>query len=365
MQHHNIGGSRITSIDALRGVTLLGILVVHAAVLFSYINKNNSLTFISDIGNNVGNTILAIFQYRCNTIFGILFGVSFYLILRNPKYTSLKFVWRCVLLVCIGLLNKLFYTNDALMWYGIWGCVLVLFRNFSNKALFISFIFFLVASSMCSFFDFRHLIFGERNWSIRYIQDATITSIASYPIKSAILDYVYLLSNKLFDSLWKFLLGYYLARAGYIDEIEKYARKKGLIITIISGYVLLTSLDRYCVQILRNDILCTVYYLYGALSYAISFLFLYYRFYPRLGFFEYYGKLGLTNYSTQGILGICLASTIFIPYKWDLHYVIIASFILYFLQSLFSYYWLQYFKNGPMEYIWRSLTNLKFSNPLK
>ncbi|MDD3037989.1 heparan-alpha-glucosaminide N-acetyltransferase domain-containing protein [Bacteroides sp.] len=115
---------RITSIDALRAITLLGILLVHTAGLFGFNNEYNDFSsFLS--GNVTSRLIYAFLPGRCSGIFSILFGVSFYLILRNPANSSKKFFWRCAILVLIGILNKLFYTYDALMWYGMCGMILV------------------------------------------------------------------------------------------------------------------------------------------------------------------------------------------------------------------------------------------------
>ena len=106
---------RITSIDALRAFTLLGILLVHATNGFG-LSYNGCFSTL-DVLLNKGVKLFLV--GKCNSIFAILFGVSFYLILRNPNNSSSKFVWRCVLLVFIGLINKAFYSFDALMWYGI------------------------------------------------------------------------------------------------------------------------------------------------------------------------------------------------------------------------------------------------------
>lgn len=356
---------RIASIDALRAFTLLGIFIVHASVMFSFINQNNEYTFISNTGQRIAFIVLSLFQYRCNTIFAMLFGISFYLILRKPQYSSKKFVWRCLILTIFGLINKLFYTNDALMWYGIWGCVLVLFRNFSCKKLFLLSAFFCIISCICSIFDFRCLVFENRDWTMRYFQDSTLSTIIKYPLLSSITDYLYIMFNKPFDALWKFLLGYSIAKAGYIDNIEKYAKNNKLILGLVIAYSLIFCVSFISPIVTQNIFISNLYYLFGAITYALIFLWVYYRFHPYLNFLEPYGKLGLTNYSFQGILGIILTVIVFIPKQWDLQYIIAFCLIIFCVQLVFSTIWLKFFKNGPLEYLWRSLTDLKFSNPLK
>jgi len=41
--------------------------------------------------------------------------------MRNPNYTTLKFCWRCVLLMGFGLINIEFYNSDFMLCYGMVG----------------------------------------------------------------------------------------------------------------------------------------------------------------------------------------------------------------------------------------------------
>lgn len=104
---------RIGSIDAVRAIILLGILIVHT--IFCY-------GFQMDYTNNIVDNILyqgvnIFLNHKCAIVFNIMFGVSFYFILKKPSYPGRKFIWRCVLLFFFGLFNKLFYTYDALCFH--------------------------------------------------------------------------------------------------------------------------------------------------------------------------------------------------------------------------------------------------------
>ena len=110
----------------------------------------------------------------------------------------------------------------------------------------------------------------------------------------------------------------------------------------------------------------TIGNLFGGLFYALCFLFIYNylehkksMLYLMKGF-EAYGKLGLTNYCMQNILGVICMTTIFIPYKFQFVSILICSVLFYCLQVLFSMKWLYYFKYGPFEWCWRCLTNVKY-----
>lgn len=352
---------RITSIDALRAIVLFGILLVHTSVVFSFVNPTNVFEW-SRIGIGCNLLVFNILQYRCNKVFGMLFGISFYLILKNPTYSPYKFVWRCVLLIGIGLLNKIFYTVDALMWYGICGMFLVLFRNFSNKWLFVSFCCAFLISSISRDFGWFAIELDHSPFA-RYTLPASLGSIIAYPVLLAAKDYLSIISYDPFSCLWQFLIGYYFAKKGIIDNLQSYIKKKNIVVFGII-YFSFFILKRFALFGGVNGIIQNCTWLSGAIFYAMVFLWLYYKFFPKLRFLEAYGKLGLTNYSLQGIIGVILAITVYIPNSWGIEYIYLASIAFFVIQLLFSNIWLRYFTNGPLEWAWRCLTNLKYTSPV-
>ena len=143
-----IKNDRIVSIDALRGAVLFGILLVHMSAFFCFSLPNDF--FLSNIDSFLREAIFLFLEGKCRIIFSILFGISFYLILKNPNYTAKKFVWRCVLLLILGLFMKVFYTSNVLMWYGLMGIILVCFRNMkASYLLLLSFIILFLLSFFC------------------------------------------------------------------------------------------------------------------------------------------------------------------------------------------------------------------------
>lgn len=97
----------------------------------------------------------------------------------------------------------------------------------------------------------------------------------------------------------------------------------------------------------------------GAISYSQLFILLYRKYSKVLCFFEAYGKLGLTNYIMQNVVGVVLCYYLLSTNNISL-VVLLAVFILfYIIQTLFSCIWLRYYKFGPIEYVWRIITNLR------
>ena len=160
---------RIDSIDALRAFALLGILLVHTAQLYNFNNPLNDFSYFSSIGVSIQNFVYQYGSGRFVILFSILFGLSFYLILRNPNYSQKKFLWRCIILICFGLVNKLFYTSDILVWYGLNGIILSFLpvRKVSASALLTLALFFYVSKFYLNF-DLEYFILSDEQYSMRY-----------------------------------------------------------------------------------------------------------------------------------------------------------------------------------------------------
>jgi uncharacterized protein len=78
-----------------------------------------------------------------------------------------------------------------------------------------------------------------------------------------------------------------------------------------------------------------------------------------MGIFAPVGQMAFTNYLTQSIItsiffyGLGYFATL---ERYQLYYVVFSIWIF---QIIFSHIWLRYFRLGPLEWIWRSLTYWK------
>lgn len=75
-----------------------------------------------------------------------------------------------------------------------------------------------------------------------------------------------------------------------------------------------------------------------------------------------YGRMGLTNYVAQSIVGGIMFSmwgfgAIF--GSWGTTEVFVLGLIVYVIQAICSKYWLNNYLYGPLEWFWRSATYLK------
>lgn len=113
-----------------------------------------------------------------------------------------------------------------------------------------------------------------------------------------------------------------------------------------------------------GDILFS-YAIYGLVLIPLSYVLLWYGkewFRKGLSFLRQFGKMSLTNYFLQSIIGCGL----FAYYGFNLQtklgitYAFFVGIAMVVVQCLFSNLWLKYHSHGPFEGIWKKLTWIKF-----
>ena len=138
------GKARIQSIDTLRGVALLGILLLNiiafANPFAAYMDPRvDGATAGIDLATFMTMDIL--FEGSMRAIFSMLFGAGLLIFMAkpntDPEYVKGLFYRRTLLLVAFGLFNAyiLVWAGDILYGYGMAGLVLFFFRDFSARKL--------------------------------------------------------------------------------------------------------------------------------------------------------------------------------------------------------------------------------------
>lgn len=118
---------RIHSIDAVRALALLGILLVHTHDFCNLANPAGAPPGAADgICNFIYNNLLI---SRAFMVFSFLFGLSFFLqmdhaVARGENFLG-RFCWRLILLGGFGVVHSFFYCGDILIIFAIMGFVLV------------------------------------------------------------------------------------------------------------------------------------------------------------------------------------------------------------------------------------------------
>ena len=386
---------RIFAIDSLRGFALAGVALVH--MVEQYIAGPPPEGFI-DMESFIWVDYLAMgitsifIQGKFFALFSILFGLSFSLQMENADKKGEKFawrfLWRAVLLFGIGYVHQLFYRGDILTIYALLAPFLIPFYRMEKKwILLVSAIFLFSIPRLIAFaFLGNNSAFG-----IHSPMDTTSPDVKAYfeVITSGSLQEVFTwnagygmqtkmdfqvgFGGRFYLTLGYFLLGLWIGKMGILQQLESY---KPFLRKVLkwAAIGILPALGLTAVFFLNAPQPVNFEHWFHAIGFNFSdwinialtmvilstFLILYQR--PKwekaLNFFVPYGRMALTNYILQSILGT------FLLFGWGLGclgqfspaILLGIACLVVVLQTLFSKFWLQHFKYGPLEWLWRSAT---------
>ena len=135
--------NRIDSLDLIRGVAILGILIMNitsfSQIGMAYLNPKLGAG-IEGINGWIHSFAFLFADMRFMSVFSILFGAGMMLFVQNIEQKGLKPIKyhykRMFLLLSFGLIHAhLIWMGDILVPYAICGCLVFLIRNWSSKAL--------------------------------------------------------------------------------------------------------------------------------------------------------------------------------------------------------------------------------------
>ncbi|MGB5646574.1 MAG: hypothetical protein WBM55_05595, partial [Muriicola sp.] len=126
------GTSRMDIVDALRGFSLAGIVIVH--MVENYIGApfpegTMEATHQGPLDYVVDGFILLFLRGKFFALFSFLFGLSFFIQMdkarRGGMDFRMRFLWRLMILLAIGFAHSLFYRGDILTIYALLGVLLI------------------------------------------------------------------------------------------------------------------------------------------------------------------------------------------------------------------------------------------------
>ena len=389
---------RIEIVDALRGFSLAGIVIVHFVENFigSAVPQNVLEGLHVGPMDYVVDAFIGLFlRGKFFALFSFLFGLSFFIQMDNAqqqgKSFGVRFLWRLVILLIIGGIHHMFYRGDILTIYALLGILLIPYFKLSNKwvlgciaLLFLGlgrFIVFAITNGDNIFSpggimpdDPEALAYFNtiENGSLKevFISNSTIGHLNKLEFQLGVFGRGYL-------TFGFFLMGLYAGRIGFflrLDENKKLIKKVliGAIILFVVSIVLTGLIFMQLGQDVTFDnwtamVALTAYDLNNiAMTFILIALFvmLYNKVKGQhwLGKFAAYGRMALTNYVFQSLLGT------FLFFGWGLGYLVelrnsytfLIALAVIVMQMLISKWWLKKFQYGPLEWLWRSITFFKW-----
>jgi uncharacterized protein len=373
---HTKAHERALIVDVVRGFALIGVLIANFTGFTSQQVPDDILDSISAPFDNILNHINTVFiEWKFMTLFSILFGYGFGLLLSGLERKGMDvnefFLYRMGWLFVIGVIHTCFWWFDVLHFYAVSGALLLLFKKSSNRSILIwSLLFMFVIpfgvsiltsnhSSTFSDTDLRHSYEQFKNGSL---YDLVRTNLVGYYK-------MFILSggdaHDISETLGRFLFGYYLLRVQLFDRV---AQKRKVFSTILYfctpvafSYLLKTWLDAdessdaaFIEPLRKIGILATT------TVYVCLLVRLFIR-YPQGRIFKVLqalGKMTLTNYLLISTVNIILLYGIGFGLLGELPMRTIWFIAIVWLAVAIagSLTWLQRYRYGPVEWIWRQLS---------
>jgi len=378
--------NRLFVIDALRGFAIVAIMLLHNIEHFDYyFTPENHPAWLITFDKWLWDFLFFMFAGKAYAMFALLFGLTFYIQSHNQhkkgKDFGLRFAWRMVLLFAFGIINSAFYQGDILTIYAILGLFLIPVNRLNDKAiLIIALILFLQPLQWIQLISALNQPAKEladpASWAYfgkmtEYIPNGSFWETVKGNLsngKKAVFLWNWE-NGRYFLILSLFILGLWSGRQKiFVWEIKGTKFWKRVLKISFIGFIILYVVHKYFASNLSSEAikrpLDVILSSWSNTSFMFvllaSFVLLFHsnQFHKILSYFSSFGKMSLSNYIIQSIIG----SSLYYGFGLGLYkytgtlYAVIIAFILVFLLGRFCKWWLKNHKRGPLETIWHHLT---------
>lgn len=390
---------RIEAMDVLRGLALLGILLMNlegfvGPVMAAGTGLDPALT---GMDRTVDLLVYVLVQGKFYTLFSLLFGMGFAVMSQRAERSGRPFAgvyWRRgLVLLAFGAIHAIFiWAGDILMMYALCSFLLLAFRPLPARWLvWLGVLIYVVPIGfMYLMGGMGSLLGGTEGWDKamgeigKQMQVLIENERAAYGSGSyAEATWQRLKSTGMalsnitmfgFVVFGMFLLGAWFVRSGAIARPHEFPRLyRALrwvalpigVLAMVASVALEPTMDfatfnlristAFALQLIANLLMCLGYVAWVMRALASPW-------WARpLGALAPAGRMALTNYLMHSLVctwifyGYGLGYFEQLPRAWQP----VFALVLFGLQVLLSRLWLSRFRFGPMEWLWRSMTYLK------
>ena len=383
---------RIAFFDVLRGVALFGILIVN---VFSF--GADATVWTDPLDRTVWTLKHTFFESKFWALYSVLFGIGFYLQRLSPGYTLGRAVRRLLVLMALGCLHGLFFEGDILMLYAELGLLLLLLHRLPSHWLVC------VGVALSLSFPLGHLWGDDRGdeWppvdrdeAIEWLEDDLVESPLSIGGFADVLAYHHENIPELFWADWQypdsgllvltyFLCGVLFMRVGWprLQSLSTSSCFRVAASCWLAGLVLM-GVERYLAatmgyQVFAKSTSSALWVLVGDVVYLCATMLLTGAWFVSVWCWTRSdrcialrarvasaGRVSLSAYLSQTLI----FTTVFYGYglgkafQWGPSAVCCFAVMVYLAQLVICHWWCQRFRLGPMEWLWRSLTNLRWES---
>lgn len=380
--------NRIEVVDALRGLALCAIVIVHCFEHYNlYYIPERVPQWLTALDKEVWNTTWFLLAGKAFSTFSLLFGFSFFIQLDNAARRGMpfrgRFVWRMFLLLLFSQLHSLFYNGDILLLYSVMGLLLVALCRLSTRVVLTVAVIMILQPLewirlLCALLDIPFLDYGNHWLTYAKLAKPVMESGNVWEVIASNITYGQLYGNlwqiengrifqigglflfgmvagreQLFRNTpasirhWKWLVlwaavlfvPFHIARSTYPAWVEGCPR------LAMPLDIALPSISNFLLMVVLVGLFTLIWYDRGE-GFKFQRLFI-----P-------YGRMSLTNYILQSIIGVSL----FYGFGLGLYrytgatVCLLIALGIFTLQLLFSRWWLERHRQGPLEWVWKKLT---------
>lgn len=387
-------GERIVTLDILRGIALLGVLIVNAYLWF------NGLWFLlPEYGEHLQrlsldsvtfHAISAFAEFKAITTFSFLFGIGFALQMARAKKKSERFVpffsRRMIMLFLIGVPHAIFlWYGDILMAYALIGLLLLLFRKAEDRTLLMWAGGLLLAVP---------LVFGALEWWVAAaglptlwvpqdialfegFRSSNVATMVATNVSVLVYDWTgvaiwYILGTYLAI----FLIGFVVGRQRIYENVEVHhasfqrvrAWGLGVGIPVSIVYALMPwvvvppeaweAMPWLAIFFEFVLVASMIFLTAGYIATATLLVHDHEHWKRRLSIFAPVGRMALTNYIAQSVVCVLVFYGPFLGLMGQVGptATLGISLAIFAVQIAWSHWWLARFRFGPLEWLWRVAT---------
>ncbi len=380
-----LGQERYEFLDVLRGFALFGIITANMIIysLYLYLPESAKVSMDSYSMDRVLDFLeLLLIEGKFYTIFSVLFGIGFSILLARAQAKHLVFhrffLRRVWFLYLIGVVHAiLIWHNDILQFYAFCGALLLPFVKARNRTIIVFAVLALLTPAAIkllgaippeSFTAPRDMLFDRFGftrdtridiWTSRNLAEIVRLNLSSWFNQ---LDYV-IASGMIFKIFGCFLLGFYIGRNEIHKNLQRYRStiKRLAVLGIAAGIPLnviyaSTFSSESWLHIVSDAV--GIVPLSAGYASLLCLLWMGPNGSRLLRHFAPVGRMALTNYVGQSLvctlifygsglgLGGTMGPTLYLP----------VGIAVYLAQIAASRVWLDHFQFGPLEWLWRMLT---------
>lgn len=392
----NAPGGRLAVVDALRGFALLAIVLLHSIEHYNlFATPQWQPAWLTEFDGWLTETVWFLLAGKAYATFSLLFGFSFYIQMRNARRRGCdfrwRFAWRLLLLAGFAQLHALSYNGDILLFYAFCGLILIPASSWSDRTVLAVALILLLQPVDWAHMIIAHISPDYIDTNSRFAAFATqAEQVAMHgTLWQTLADNIG--NGQLYSNFWQveagricqtpalFLIGMWLGRKELFVSSERSRRFWRQVLLFASLMLLPLYMLRITVAPLLVDttwvshfgIAVGLPFNFAMMSLLVSAFVLCwfaagdkgYRF-QRLT--VAYGRMSLTNYITQSIIGV----TIFYNFGLGMYQYcgatlsMLIGLMIVTLQIVWSRRWLASHRQGPLEALWKRLTWLNFTSDL-